>query len=199
MNVLMTHGGAGALLWEFAVPTANYVMNLTLKDKDLQAAGRPGSGRERPLTPYEKLANHGVQLKLAKLWASLYPLFAACTGYIEERISGHTNRGFPGLYFGIIPQHGNVTSHGHYVLRDSDKKIVKVRTVWCQMGTYPMRAAPQRPMGAAPVEAEPHTKPSSTRMRMGERYPPGTIVMTTAGPAEVLHKYRDGSSDYALT
>ena len=34
---------------------------------------------------------------------------------------------------------------------------------------------------------------------MGERYPPGTIVMTTAGPAEVLHKYKDGSRDYSLT
>ena len=77
--------------------------------------------------------------------------------------------------------------------------VVKVRTVLCQRGTYLMRAAPQRPLGAEPVEAEPRTKPSNTRVRMGERYPPGTIVMTTAGPAEVLHKYQDGSSDYALT
>ena len=152
VNALMIQGGAGILQWECAVPTANFkfVMNLTLKDKDLQAAGLPGSGRERPLTPYEKFVNHGTQAKLTQLWASILPLFTACTGYIEERISGHTNRGFPGLYFGIIPLHGkfNVTSHGHYVLRESDKTIVKMRTVLCQIGNYPIRAAPQRPLGA---------------------------------------------------
>lgn len=128
------------------------------------------------------------------------PLFAKCVAHTEGGASQHGNRGFEGLYLGPIRQAGNVVQNGHYVLRGSDKKVVKARTVDVLRDVsgrvqFPMREG--RPM-LVPSTAIAELEAGPTVVQMGEKFPPGTIVMTTMGPAEVLEKYEDDSGDYAL-
>jgi len=166
----------------------------------------------------EKYTNKGKPMDLKKLLASNLPmpLFTKCTGHIETGPDNHGNRGFSGIYCGITPPAANVVEYGHLVLDCKTKKIVKVRVVrptLCSDGKwiYPFCQAPSTPISPSPDTAGPPAPPpllepdpaptqpeEGGRISMGEKYPPGTMVMTTTGPAEVQKKYDDRTDDYAL-
>ncbi len=55
---LMNQGGAGDHMWEYAIPHANHILNLTFRIAKLQGAGRPGKARLRPPTPFEQFVNY---------------------------------------------------------------------------------------------------------------------------------------------
>ena len=56
-RALMQAGNAGHLLREYASTTSGAILNISMKIGDLREAGRPGKGRVRPLTPFEKMIN----------------------------------------------------------------------------------------------------------------------------------------------
>ena len=137
----MKFSGAPPELWEFAVPWANEAMVLYPSPTALQRVGkRRGTDRLRPLSPYELLLG-GKELDMAPLWANHHPIFTACAGYLEQDArQGHEARGFPGVYFGpIASQALGVEQRGHYVLRTSDQRVVRCRTVSCDSKVYPFR------------------------------------------------------------
>ena len=81
---LMNQGGAGDHMWEFAIPHANHILNLTIRIAKLQGAGRPGKGRLRPLTPFEQFVNHEKRIDIQAMWRSLHHLFSLGVGYLEN-------------------------------------------------------------------------------------------------------------------
>ena len=57
------------------------------------------------------------------------------------------------MYLGPIPRLGSVSQYGHLVLRLSDKRVVKVRTVRVRSGQYLLRQQPSRQL-KPPSETE---------------------------------------------
>jgi hypothetical protein len=254
MHSLMNHGGAGPLMWEFAATTAGWTLNLIIKVKKLRAAGRPGKGRARPLSPFEEFVNHGKPLDLRVLLQHLHHLFGYGIGYRDAK-DVHTNNGRRIIYLGPCANQLNVTMYAHNGLDYETGKVHTFRVV----KTYPI--FPWRPTVRPPLsttdasgapllsspggEAE-HDEPMSEsargvipeRKRMldgatnsgekavvqvgaaeptptaydrtqhsyvpaqtgkrakEEKFPPGTKVMTTAGPCTVRERYADG--DYCV-
>ena len=102
---LMNQGGAGSHMWEFAYPYANMVLNLTISLKTLREVGRPHKSKQRPLTPFERFVNGGVQCNIEAMWSSMHHLFSAGYGYQEVK-QGHENRGVPIISLGPGAQEG---------------------------------------------------------------------------------------------
>ena len=207
-NAQMHMGCAGELLWEFSVPNANLIINLNIPIKALRAAGRLYNKVSRPPTPFELMECKGALINMKKLWSNVHPMFTKCMGKIEAvHIKQHEQRGMLGTYFGPVTSHGNVEQHGHFMLRHSDKKVVKVRTVICYPGEYPMRLAPQKSLATAdpPSGGEKHSKvepesaksESKAQVSAPDKHPDGSMAMTTIGPCKVLGRYQDG--DYCVT
>ena len=219
-GALLTQGGAAGHMWEYSYPTANHILNLTIQIAKLRKAGRPTKGRERPLTPFEMLENHGKPCNIKKLWGALHHLFGHGVGYKEARGS-HDERGENIIYLGPIPMAGGVDMHCHLGLR-SDHTVHKYRTVRTT-ASYPWLAKPGKALGraapegasisaastvAAPVSgATPAlanasggdlAEPVSDRVdKLVDKYAPGTRVMTTNGPCVVIARY-DQSDLYCV-
>ena len=149
-GALCHRGGAGAHMWEYSMPTANLILNLTITIKKLREAGRPGKGRERPLTPFEELHNHGKRCNIQAMWKNLHDLFGRGVGYKEVRV-GHEDRGEDIIYLGYSPRQGSVDFHAHLGLRLSDRTIQKYRTVRTE-AIFPWKPAPSK--GIEPYYAE---------------------------------------------
>ena len=207
-NAGMHIGGANGTLWEYSIPQANQIINLNLPIKALRAAGRLRPGSIRPLTPFEMLECSGEYIEMKKLWADIHPLFTKCVGKTEAvMLKQHEPRGMVGTYFGPISLNGNVSQYGHYMLRHSDKKVIKVRTVKCYPGEYPMRPGPKRSLsltsdsGGEGEAKEPEAKASEYvaqgKVVPQDKFPTGTEAMTTVGPCIILGRYKDG--DYQVT
>jgi hypothetical protein len=77
MLAIMHHTGAGGHLWPYVAPTANHIINLTLSLQKMRAMGRPGSGKPRPLTPFEMFENKSQPADMEKLWSQLHHLLAS--------------------------------------------------------------------------------------------------------------------------
>ena len=206
-RALMQHGGAGPILWEYAVPAASSIINLTLAIKALREVGRYDKSKVRPLTPFEKVENHGKPCDLSVMWDNLLGLFQAGTAKKEKGASSHENPGFEMVYLGPVPDDGVISRHGHLVLNRQTMKVESVRTVKLRKGEYPLRPAPHRlpsALVASPSGGEckgkPDTeckgKPTNPTLGKAAEFPPGTRVMTTSGPCIVVARYRDG--DYCL-
>jgi hypothetical protein len=208
-NAQMITGGAPDKMWEFSIPNANWMINLCLPIKHLRKIGNLLKHAQRPLSPFELVENKGVQMPMKKLWNGMYPMFSKCTGKLErEDITNHQAPGVPGIYCGRIFSSDNVTQYGHFMLRWSDKKIVKVRTVKCQMGVYPFVQTPPKPL-AAPgsssggesenqaLELDPYSNQKLGRITPPEKFSPSTKAMTVIGPCIVMGRYDDG--DYSVT
>ena len=79
-RALMNIGGAGGHMWEFAVPHANHILNLTIRIAHLTECKRSGKGKERPLTPFEHFVNHGQRANIKAMWRSHHHLFSLGVG-----------------------------------------------------------------------------------------------------------------------
>ena len=98
-------------------------------------------GKQRPPTPFELVEGGDSAVTMRKLWKDMHPMFAKCIGKIESvQIKNHAERGMVGIYFGRIVSHNNVEMHGHYMMRHSDQKVIKVRSVVCYP---PLQPKPQ--------------------------------------------------------
>ena len=139
----MHRGGAGSILWEFSIPNASNILNLTIPIKALR--GIKHGKLARPLTPFEMMKCKGKAIDLTKLWGDLHSMFCKCVGKRENvLIKQHAERGFEGIFFGPIASNGNIEQYGYYMLRYSDRKVMKVRTVICYPDVFPMVASPER-------------------------------------------------------
>jgi hypothetical protein len=208
-NAQMLTGGAGGHLWEFSIPNANLTININIPIKALRAAGRLRNKAQRPPTPFELLECHGELISMKKLWGDVYPMFTKCMGKIEAvMIKQHAPRGMVGTYFGPISANGNIEQYGHYMLRHSDKKVIKVRTVKCYHGEYPMRPSPQHSLSdhvsssggdlkIKPINKEAETPSLSSGIKLPDKHTDGSTAMTIIGPCLVLGRYKDG--DYRVT
>ena len=185
-NAQMHMGGAGGHMWEFSIPNARLLMNLNLPIKSLRAAGRLRSKAQRPATPYELMECGGKIISMKKLWANVHPIFTKCVGRKEAvHVKQHEARGMLGTYFGPIVSHGNIEQYGHYILRHSDKKVIKVRSVKCYPGVYPMKPSPQHSLKPAASASggeinikEPETPPLSDSKIEGKFSPPENSQQT---------------------
>jgi hypothetical protein len=83
-NAQMHTGGAGGHLWEFSIPNANAIINLSIPIKALRAAGRLRNNAQRPPTPFELVECNGKIIEMKKLWDSVHPMFGKCIGKIES-------------------------------------------------------------------------------------------------------------------
>ena len=111
--------------------------------KQMRALGQQRNAANRPLTPFELMCCGGNRIDMRVLWANMHPMFVKRIGKIEAvNIKQHGVRGMLGIYLGAISAQNNVTQFGHLMLRHSDKKEIKVRTVTVQPGVYPLRVAP---------------------------------------------------------
>ena len=203
LRAMRNRGGGNDSLWEFVAPQVDKVLQLTVSTAALRQAGRPGPGKQRPLTPFEMMVCHGQLQDLSRVWRDIHPMFVRGVGYIEGN-TGHGNRGFIGVYFGPIPGFVNVANLGHYVLCLDSKRVKKVRTFVSHPGVYPLVAQPAAALEPSPsggeVEEKKDNRPHpSGKEKTGkiavDKFPPGTIVMTTGGPAVIQKSHGDG--DYA--
>ena len=188
------------------MPYASIIINLSMPIKALRAAGRCRPGSQRPPSPFELIENKGKLMNMKKMWSNMYPMFAKCVGKIENpHIIQHAERGMVGTYLGTVDTHSNVEQYGHYMLRHSDKKVIKVRSVIISPGVYPMRQEPQRALkqlasdsGGEKKDTEPdQAKSKKDKIKPPEKFSKGTIAMTVIGPCIVLDRYDDG--DYRVT
>ena len=202
-NAQMHTGGAGGHLWEFSIPNANVIINLSIPIKALREAGRLRTGAKRPPTPFELIECDGKIIEMKKLWENVHPMFTKCIGKIEPiLIKQHGERGMPGIYFGPVASNGNIEQYGHYMLRHSDKKVIKIRHVKTYPGDFPLRPSPQVSLGSAASDSgannnnkEPEAAPA--KATPPDKHPAGSLAMTVVGPCKVLGRYADG--DYEVT
>jgi hypothetical protein len=154
---------------------------------------------------------------MSKLWADVHPLFIKCIGKKEQdQIKQHEAPGMEGTYLGPISMNGNIRQHGHYLLRHSDRKVIKVRTIKCYPGVYPLQPDPQLSISGGQGEdeinlnTETETSNSDSSSSKGkakasskgkvvlpDKFPDGSMAMTVIGPCVVLKRYKDG--DYQVT
>ena len=141
---MLHRGGANAACWEYAYPTANFIINISMRVRDLSRVGMPQAGKQRPLTPFELLVAKGEYIDIKKLWRNVQGVFELCTAHLDGGVKGHVARGYQAINLGIIPDEDLAsTSFGHYVLRLDDKKVYRARTVRNFPGVFPWRPAPR--------------------------------------------------------
>jgi hypothetical protein len=160
MRSLMNTGGAGGHMWEFAVPHANHILNMTIKIIKLRDAGRPGKGRQRPLTPFEQFTNHGQRVDIQNMWRSLHHLFSLGVGYLEKPET-HGNRAVLIIYLGHVCRNGAVDQHAHWGLVIDTKVITKFRTIKTY-GEYPWIQKVRKSLNMESSFAKQHTASTST-------------------------------------
>ena len=213
MRALMHHANAPACLWEFAVVTANEILNRTPTTKALRSAGRPKTGRRRPITPWEIVQNKGVLADLKTLSRFMEPIYVRVTYYVEKGSSrnNHEDRGRGGINLGPIPDIGSVTYHGYNVVDDATNKLVKARSIsvprtWVYAfrdrireihspegsDAMPLEDSTLNPGGEKTGPGEEPATVKGGRANRPDKYPPGTTVMTTDGEFEVVCRYIDG-------
>ena len=134
-RALMNQGGAAGHMWEFAIPTANHILNLTIRINALKDAGRLGKGKLRPLTPFEQFVNHNKRVDIQALWRSLHHLFSLGVGYLQDP-ENHGNRAVLIVYLGYVCRNGSVDQHAHWGLVVDTRIVTKFRTVKTY-GQYP--------------------------------------------------------------
>ena len=76
----MFQGCAPDKLWEFSIPNANVIINLSMTTQDLRAAGRLAKHAQRPVTPFERMECDGQLIDMKVLWGNVYPMFTKCVG-----------------------------------------------------------------------------------------------------------------------
>ena len=210
-RALLTHGGAPQMLWEFAVVMANEILNRTPPAQALIAAGSPCKGNTRALTPWELVMNKGVKTDSKSMWRMMEPIFVRCVFYIEKpKQKNHTDRGVLGINLGPIPSVGNLDYHGYNVLNLETSQVVKARAITAYPGDFPFRTRLTRNITSssggenhdleedAETSAEPEEEKvqgvtmKGGRMNRPEKFPAGSLVMTTEGIFEVIKRYDDG-------
>jgi hypothetical protein len=206
----MHRGGANELLWEFCIPNTNNVMNLTIPIRKLRKCKLRHKGPRAP-TPFELVECDGTLINMMKLWADVHPMFSKCIGKKESvTMKQHEAPGMEGVYLGPVHENGNVKQYGHFMLRHSDGKIIKVRKVKCFADNFPMRPDPEASLtysssGGQSVKVTDELKSSTkakipqkgtTRILSFEKFPSGSSAMSVAGPCIILGRYDDG--DYQV-
>ena len=144
-NAMLHRGGANSACWEYAYPSANYAINISPSVRELARVGFPRKGKQRPLTPFEKVVAKGEYIDIKRLWRNLQGIFELCTAHLDGGVKGHAPRGYQAINLGIIPDEDlSSTSFGFYVLRLDDKKVYRARTVKNFTGVFPWRPAPRK-------------------------------------------------------
>ena len=224
-TAMLKHGGAPASFWEFTFPQANMIENMLPNRERLKKTGTPSPNKVRPLTPFEMVVNDMNKCNMEVLFKALIPMFSHVIGYVQSEDptrAAHDPRGFEGIYCGRINDAGpTVVQHGHLVLRFSDRRVVRVRTVDSDPTRFPLLSSlPREPaitLSGGEKEDEkssevlesvspdtlgdvdlPNVLPGKIGGRVIglDKYAVGTEVRTSAGPAIVVGRYGDG--DYKV-
>ena len=141
-------GNAPPFLWEFATIAAwtssNIIPSARAMRKGNVPKGETERQRKRPLTPLEMWEGRRAG-SYAELRTNLITPFCEAVAFInKEDRSAHVMPGYRALY--LCPAKTNMlTERTHFVLRLSDWKLMKARTVHANESVFPLREL--RPSG----------------------------------------------------